>query len=57
MSAAKARDLMGIARFVRREDALRWGQEKSAADLRVERLSVAALATLARAVTTSRKPR
>lgn len=31
MSAARARDLMGIARLVRREDALRWGQEKSAA--------------------------
>jgi hypothetical protein len=31
MSATKARDLMSIARFVRREDALRWGQEKSAA--------------------------
>lgn len=30
-SVQKARDLMAIAKYVRREDALRWGQEKSAA--------------------------
>ncbi|MBK8256712.1 MAG: hypothetical protein IPK82_29080 [Polyangiaceae bacterium] len=31
MSPARARDLMAIAKHIRREDALRWGQEKSAA--------------------------
>jgi hypothetical protein len=42
MSAAKARDLMTIARFVRREDALRWGQEKSAALVELAQATTAA---------------
>jgi hypothetical protein len=42
MSAAKARDLMSIARFVRREDALRWGQEKSAALVELAQATAAA---------------
>jgi hypothetical protein len=42
MSAAKARDLMSIARFVRREDALRWGQEKCAALVELARATATA---------------
>jgi hypothetical protein len=42
ISAQKARDLMGIARFVRREDALRWGQEKSAALVELVQATAAA---------------